>query len=272
MRTDRAHVEAIASRRLALLTHELDAAEPDLSGFFDGQPPSLIEVKPPGRHARALPRLGNWIEERLPAPLRGRVSLRPTHLRWLLLLLAMGLGLSLWVGLRGQGDAVPVVQVTAPSPAPTPSASASAPATSAAALVVVHVVGRVRHPGLVSLPSGSRVYDAVQKAGGVRGGTRLASLNLARPLVDGEQIVVGAKVVGAAAASAQPGSATETLINLNTAGLADFDTLPGVGPVTAQKILDWRTKHGAFKTVDELLEVDGIGPSTLADIAPHVTL
>ena len=103
----------------------------------------------------------------------------------------------------------------------------------------------------------------------------LSSLNLARVLVDGEQILVGrAAAPGGLAASASTAApdASGALVNLNTATSEQLDTLPGVGPVTAQKILDWRASHGAFSSVDELLEVDGIGEKTLAELAPHVTL
>jgi competence protein ComEA len=101
----------------------------------------------------------------------------------------------------------------------------------------------------------------------------LTSLNLARPVVDGEQILVGVEAAGGVAGSL--GSTVpdgETLVNLNTADLAALDTLPGVGPVTAESILSWRDANGGFTSVDELLEVDGIGEATLADLAPHVTL
>ena len=124
------------------------------------------------------------------------------------------------------------------------------------------------------LDNGARVVDAVKAAGGSRRGVDLSSLNLARVLVDGEQIVVGgppAPATGAAAAAgaAPPGG---PLVNLNTATEAELETLPEVGPVTAQSILSWRTEHGGFTSVDELLEVDGIGDATLAQIAPHVTI
>ena len=139
--------------------------------------------------------------------------------------------------------------------------------------MVVDVAGKVRRPGIVTLPAGSRVQDAIRRAGGPRPGVVLTSLNLARLLVDGEQVLVGQPVVPGVAPSAAGGSpAAGALVNLNAAGLSELDTLPGVGPVTAQKILDWRTQHGTFTSVDELLEVDGIGDKTLADIAPHVTL
>lgn len=133
------------------------------------------------------------------------------------------------------------------------------------------IAGKVRRPGVATLPAGSRVIDAVKRAGGAHKGVDLSTLNLARVLVDGEQILVGVPPVGGAAAAIPP-SATATLVNLNTATSDQLDSLPGVGPVTAQKILDWRTAHGAFTAVDELLEVDGIGAKTFAEIAPRVTL
>jgi competence protein ComEA len=130
--------------------------------------------------------------------------------------------------------------------------------------IVVSVVGKVARPGLVSLPEGSRVADAVQAAGGAEPGTDVAGLNLARRLSDGEQIAVGvpAAVPPAAPGSADaPASAPTDKVDLNTATVAQLDTLPGVGPVTAQRIVEWRTQHGRFTRVDQLREVDGIGDS-----------
>jgi competence protein ComEA len=141
--------------------------------------------------------------------------------------------------------------------------------------VTVDVAGKVRRPGVTTLPAGSRVVDAIDKAGGARRQVDLTGLNLARVLVDGEQVLVGRGVTpgGLAGTASSAAPATDgALVNLNTATSEQLDTLPGVGPVTAQKILDWRTAHGAFASVDELLEVDGIGEKTLADLAPHVTL
>jgi competence protein ComEA len=117
------------------------------------------------------------------------------------------------------------------------------------------------------------VIDALRAAGGVRPGVEKASINRARLLVDGEQIVVGVPSASGAAASAASGApGGSSLVNLNTADETALDSLPGVGPVTAQAILTWREENGGFHSVDELLEVSGIGDATLAKLAPYVTL
>jgi len=159
--------------------------------------------------------------------------------------------------------------------------AATAAVASPAAEVVVHVVGAVHHPGLVRLPAGSRVVDAVRAAGGTTASARPASVNLARPLVDGEQLVVQrrgstplAAAPGPAGAAGSAGAtpAPSAPVDLNSATLAALDALPGIGPVLAQRILDWRTAHGRFSSVDELGEVSGIGEATLADLRPVVTV
>jgi competence protein ComEA len=138
--------------------------------------------------------------------------------------------------------------------------------------IVVSVVGRVVSPGLVTVPEGARVADALREAGGPVAGADLGALNLARRLADGEQIYVGvpapAGVDPAGAPPGQPGVADQ--VDLNSASLAALDTLPGVGPVTAQRILDWRTAHGRFDSVNQLREIDGIGPSRFAKLKDHV--
>lgn len=149
--------------------------------------------------------------------------------------------------LRDAGTATVTAAPAARSPAP-------------AALVVVDVVGAVRRPGLYRLAQGSRIADAVARAGGATRKAELALVNLAAPLADGQQIVVPARTP--AAASASPGVATGP-VHLNSATLEQLDTLPGVGPVTAQKILDYRRQHGAFANVDELDAIPGIGPARL---------
>jgi competence protein ComEA len=136
---------------------------------------------------------------------------------------------------------------------------------SAVAQLVVHVVGDVHKPGLVQLPSGARVNDALTAAGGLKPGARLGPVNLAREVVDGEQIVFGKHA--AAAVSTTPG-----LLNLNSATLDDFEALPGIGPVLAQRIVTWRDANGPFTAVEELREVSGIGDSTYADLSPLVRI
>ena len=158
---------------------------------------------------------------------------------------------------------------------PQPSAGLAPPVappteTGAAAgtVVVVDVVGAVRRPGLYRLEQGARIADAVARAGGATAKADVALINLAAPLADGEQVVVPKR--GAAASSAAPsgveGSAgipSSGPVHLSTATLEQLDSLPGIGPVTAQKILDYRQKHGAFTSVDALDAVPGIGPARL---------
>jgi len=152
--------------------------------------------------------------------------------------------------------------------------SISAAAPTAATKVIVDVVGRVHRPGLVTLPPGARVADAVRAAGGALAGTNLSSINLARVCVDGEQIAIGVPgavaVPGATAAAgvAPPGA----LVNLNTATSDQLDALPGVGPVMAQRIIQYRTDHGPFRSVDQLHQVSGIGDAKYADLSLLVTV
>lgn len=149
-----------------------------------------------------------------------------------------------------------------------PAAAPAAETTAAAAIVVVDVVGAVRRPGLYRLRQGARIADAVARAGGASPKADLALINLAAPLADGEQVVVP-KVGAPGAAASSAGSATSGgaapigPVHLSTATLEQLDALPGIGPVTAQKILDYRQKHGAFTSVDELDAVSGIGPARL---------
>jgi competence protein ComEA len=150
-----------------------------------------------------------------------------------------------------------------PRPVDLPAPVVAARATPAA-LLVVDVAGDVRRPGLVRLPAGSRVADALAAAGGARPGASTTGLNLARKVVDGEQIVVGAP------AAAAPSSGA--LLNLNTATAEDLDALPGVGAVLAGRIVEWRTAHGPFTSVDQLREVSGIGARKLASIRALLTV
>lgn len=241
-------------------------------------PPAAVPapaVPHPGRHAARRRRAGvtvGW-----PAPLTGEVALGPWHLAVAALAVAAGLAMACWWVVRSDS--------TAAAPLASPSAGQAAPAlvelpTAGAAsaspgTVTVDVTGKVRRRGVLSLPAGSRVVDAVTAAGGARPGVDLSSLNLARVLVDGEQILVGGPASAGAPAGpsgAAGGSGGAALVNLNTATAEELDTLPDVGPVTAQAILDWRSEHGGFSAVEELLEVDGIGEATLERLRPHVTV
>ncbi|MEV5707784.1 ComEA family DNA-binding protein [Actinoallomurus sp. NPDC052274] len=173
----------------------------------------------------------------------------------------------------------PAARPAAPLGASSPDRGAptalATPAVSSSP-VLVDVAGKVRRPGVVSLPSGARVIDAIKAAGGVRPGARTGALNLARRVVDGEQILVGVDATPAPAvpSGAPPGAATPsgTPLDLNTAGVAQLDQLPGVGPVLAQRIVDYRTQHGAFRSVEELRQVSGIGAAKFGDLKGLVTV
>src|SRR5437764_14524735 len=176
-----------------------------------------------------------------------------------LVLGALALALALALASRLLRDAGTAYQ----APAPT---AASRPAAAAPALVAVDVVGAVRRAGLYRLPQGSRVADAVARAGGATRKADLALVNLAAPVADGTQIIVPARTPAAAAAGGSGTPAPAGPVHLNAATLEDLDALPGVGPVTAQKIIDYRQQHGAFASVDELDAIPGIGPKRLDEL------
>jgi competence protein ComEA len=141
-------------------------------------------------------------------------------------------------------------------------------------VLVVHVVGRVGRPGLYRLREGARIADAVRRAGGARRGADLAALNLAAPLVDGVQVLVPARaktgaVIPAATGSARDGSVGP--VSLSSATVEELDELPGIGPITAEKIVDYRSEHGPFGSVDDLDAVPGIGPARLEQLRELVT-
>lgn len=230
----------------------------------------------PGRHA-ARRTTRSWVDV---SAFRGRVALTAGQVAALAVLVAVGLAITAWWVIRDDAGA-PVAEPMGGAALATPAGgvpSASAPMSSGSASpsteLVVDVTGKVRRPGIVVLEPGARVVDALKAAGGVRRGVDLSGLNQARPLVDGEQIAVGVPAPPGVAATSPPSSGAPAgeLVNLNTATGTELEELPGVGPVTAEAIIAWRDTNGGFQSVDQLLEVDGIGEKTLADLAPHVTL
>lgn len=205
------------------------------------------------------------------------------------------------VGLVAVSTAPPAAGVAVPTPVPVDPAVASrsgsgsgspVPSTAAAATaasLVVHVIGKVRRPGVVRLPPGARVLDAITAAGGAAKGADLSTLNLARLVSDGEQVAVDvpSTASGSGGAPSNPGGGNSgsgsgaglggigpgtAVVDLNDADLTVLESLPGVGPVLAQRILDFRTANGRFTRIDELKDVKGIGAKTFADIEPHVTV
>ncbi|MDQ0930955.1 competence protein ComEA [Streptomyces turgidiscabies] len=198
-------------------------------------------------------------------------------------------GQHFWTGRVQPLRAPEVVRAAAPLGSARPVGGVTAPRSAvgaAGAQIVVDVSGKVREPGVHRLPAGSRVADALRAAGGVRPGTKTEGLNRARFLVDGEQVVVGGALavpgagvggavvggtvgsggVGAGGSVGGAGAGPAAPVALNTATVEQLDTLPGVGPVLAQHIVDYRTQHGGYRSVDELREVNGIGDRRFADL------
>lgn len=297
-----------ARRRLAALAAQFEETSPR-DESFEQQPSPLSGDRPPGRHAARDAEDGSAPRQRsddVPCrtghPEHGRWALSHQHLTLILLAVVAVVAVAGWWVLRSVPSSEPVqiasqrtlpstggpaIDATGedPSTAGQTAAAASTALTSvtapagadASGTLVVDVAGKVRRPGIVELPSGSRVVDALQRAGGVRPRVDTTGLNLARLLVDGEQIVVGVdlpQIVGAPGADATASTDVATTgpspVDLNTATQEQLESLPDIGPVTAQAILTWRTENGFFTSVDELLEVSGIGDATLADVAPFV--
>lgn len=269
------------ARRLELLGAEWAAARGD-----PAQPPdhaTHTRVRP-GREellAAAVPVVAPPVGA-VPAPgrhaARGRLTLGGAQLAVVALLVLTGLGVTGWWLLGGPAEVaappptLPTADLVSLSPAATGTPAPSARGDEGGS-VTVDVAGKVRRPGIAVLDAGSRVVDALAAAGGARAGVDLTELNLARVLVDGEQILVGvAPAAGVAATASGATSPVAALVNLNTADQVALESLPDVGPVTAQSIMAWRAEHGAFTSVDQLLDVDGIGEVTLAKLAPYVTL
>jgi competence protein ComEA len=189
-------------------------------------------------------------------------------------LLLVGLGLLAVLALAGTRLASSGAAHEQPRAAPLARAGPAASGTEAAARVVVDVVGAVRRPGVYRLPEGARVEDAVRRAGGATRRAAIALVNLAAPLADGMQVVVPASAPGGegapGAASGVPGT-PGARVSLSSASESDLDELPGIGPVTARKIVEWRAAHGPFRSVEALDAIPGIGPGRIEQLRDLVT-
>lgn len=285
----------LADAGAARVTHAVGGPAPAVvPGAVSTPTPSPSPAVPSpgsaGPEAGRRERVWLAVRERLPLWVQLRCGVEPKTLAALAVVLVVAAVLAaqhFWSG-RPQPVSAPEtvreeVATTGPArePAPSPGEPPAAAAPSSGRRVVVDVSGKVRSPGVHRLPAGSRVTDALRAAGGVRPGADLTGLNRARVLVDGEQVVVGVPAspgqpaaggvdggaVGPGAGGAGPGGAP---VSLSTATVEQLDTLPGVGPVLAQHIVDYRTRHGGFRSVDELREVNGIGERRFADIEPRV--
>ena len=173
---------------------------------------------------------------------------------------------AVWWASRPVVEPPAVVVASPPAASPSPSPSPS--------IITIHVVGAVRYPGVVRLPARSRVADALEAAGGPRLDADLGSLNLARPLIDGEQVVVAVR--GAPVVSSSPTRSiawrADGRLDLNHATTEDLAELPGIGPVIAERIVGWREANGGFSDVEQLREVAGIGERMLATLTPLVAV
>ena len=191
--------------------------------------------------------------------------------RRLVLLLLLAGGAALVVA----GRVLPRPAAPAAELAPVVSGSGRGPAAAAGGTggpVVVHVVGAVRHPGVYRLPAGSRARDAVRRAGGASRRADLGSVNLATRLADGEQVRVPQSGPPPPVAARPDASAPPATVHLNSASAAQLDSLDGIGPSLAQRIVDYRDAHGGFGSIDELDEVSGIGPVRLESLRPRLAL
>lgn len=264
----------------------------------------LASSMTPDRHEPLLQLPGGddsepWSDDSLalPEPATARLRWRtPWRVAVLLAFVAAGIVIwQFWHSATGNPSAEPlgasmtagsdeVVQRRGDETAPPHPSGSQAGAAESAGSVVVHVAGAVQKPGVVSLPLGSRIHQAIDAAGGASAHAELNGLNLAQVLSDGAKIHVPA--VGEAAANAPSGVAGESgatggaaesngtpgMVNINTATVDELETLPRVGPVTAQRIVDWRKEHGPFASVDELDAIDGIGPKLVESLQKLVTV
>lgn len=247
-----------------------DGSGGDRSGG-DGSGTDEVDRPPGAPRPSAGRRLAASLPGSLPVALRtGRLDPGSRGALALVVVALLAAVVAGGVVLRGRPQEVLVPQVLS-SGSPMPGVSAE---PDPEAVVVVSVAGEVRRPGLVRLPAGSRVDDAVTAAGGPVEGASTGLLNLARRLVDGEQVLVGVEPPPGQPAGAGSGGGASAggLLDLNTASASDLDALPGIGPVLAQRIVDWRTENDRFGSVDQLREVTGIGEAKFEDLRAKVTV
>lgn len=261
--------EDISVSRLAHLAARVSAAP------MADAPPQHGHTPPAGAVARLVDR---WIPAGLVARARALASARR---RWLVAAVAATVvmvgALVVLAQSRPAVEKAPALPAATHAAAQSPDQPAPAEQHEEPEAVVVSVVGKVSTPGLVTVPDGARVADAVQEAGGAVSEVDLATVNLARRLVDGEQLYIGIPVPPGAQQGQQPQDAGATgessgQIELNSASAEQLESLSGVGEVTAERILEWRTQHGGFDTVEQLREVDGIGEKRFERLRDSVTV
>lgn len=210
-----------------------------------------------------LARLREWVED--------HVSWKVIGMALVIVAVIAFCGGNLYQEWRAEGEGLTLVQEDATAGE---TAADSASPENASGEVVVHVAGAVSSPGVYTLPADSRVDDAV-RAAGATADADLSQLNLAQKLADGQKITVpvaGAAPADGSSAATTADSDNDVLININTATQEELESLPSIGEVRAQAIITYREEHGGFRTIDELMEVSGIGEKIFADISPHITV
>ncbi|MFF3836437.1 helix-hairpin-helix domain-containing protein [Streptomyces sp. NPDC001930] len=292
VRRARAVPEAVVRRRgdelfpaaaaAAAAEAEAEAAVADPEAEGRGSPSG---VRDRGSTPGARARLAAGLRDRAPVWVQTRIGLEPRTLAALTVVLVVAAGLAggyFWTGRPEPVRAPELVRAVPVAAAPAVSAAPGAPATRAGpgaggARVIVDVGGKVRRPGVLTLPAGSRVADALRAAGGAKPDADLTGLNRARVLFDGEQVLVGLPGTpaggsgfgsggGSGPSGGAGGGGPGVPLSLNTATVEQLDTLPGVGPVLARHIVDHRAEHGGFRSVGELREVNGIGERRFAEL------
>jgi competence protein ComEA len=287
----------VARRRLAALRRTAQK-QPRATGWVPEVPVGVQvgpvapvpPVPPVDGSLAGGPTTASGLLERLPVSIRaalesvpdgvrgGRMGLERGHAVVVVLVVLLGLAAAaLLFGLgrprvEAAGPGVPATVLATGTPASGAEQGGGTATPGGPAVLMVHVAGKVQTPGVVRLPPGSRVLDAVQAAGGTHDGVDLTGLNLARLVTDGEQVLVGVTPPPGVDAAVDGVDTGPELVNLNTATAEQLETLPGIGPALAARILAWREEHGQFASVEELQEVSGIGPARFTELADLVTV